>query len=316
MGRLGRTNLRRLGFLATLAFIALVIFGITAAQTLSPPPVDLFVEDWSVLPSAFEGMVALGPSSYYRPHDLTLEGRSPNLPSMMVVYRWEGDLAAMVAGRLGLRLEKRIEGEGVFDWRLYSNGSLFMESRAGAFIVITDKRPIGGGFDLEKYSRRLLEEMGLKLDNVEVYPSNGGIRYVVKIKDYSVYGSAASFSIEDGRIMGQVTLPAFIFKPYGLFKLRSIDEALEILEAYVSVGGVLSNLAGWSPDKDARPLCAASTFDFRSARITSVKLAYMVSRGGYLIPVYVLKGYTDGGEPFEAVVDAVDRSSPPTLLES
>jgi hypothetical protein len=140
-----------------------------------------------------------------------------------------------------------------------------------------------------------------KVSGTPVYYSKR-VSFIFNIGDYQDISPGASILINDKGDVIQASINKRSYQEYGLVKLKTSQDAYDILREY------LSRL---TPVVEDAPECIYSP-DGNYVNINSIKIMYTgIYQSNYIVPVYVLEGESrnDGSKPekFKAMVDAVKR---------
>jgi|YelNatPaOPRAMG01_1025707.scaffolds.fasta_scaffold33938_4 hypothetical protein len=288
-------------------------------------------QNWSMLPPLFLNVLSLDHGNPF-PFTVVVNTTFPEAPDKLMVYRIvpmsqkEGEL---FASNLARKIMKNavlhngsttpIEKEERY-YYYFTNGTheLEVDIRLGWFRYM--KRGDWGLLRPQRISedeaieraKTVLGKLGLIPPDSVISVSSGlsavGVSFRVKFGNYTAQTLGVSIAFgEKGEILCIEGL-TYSFKPYSEFKIMSPEKAYEILLEYIKYG---------SPRK-GQLICIMSTHYFDKLIINSIKIKYEVGGGypqrAYIMPTYVFKGlardpYTGKYELFEAVIDAVDRSS-------
>lgn len=286
-------------------------------------------QNWSVLPPLFLGVAQLSNGNPL-PFTIVVNTTFPEVPSKLMVYgivpmsREEGELFACGLAQKLMRnavlynSSVATMGERYFYYFTNMTHELEVDVRLGWFRYMKRGdwgllRPqlISEDEAIER-ARKFLGGLGLiPLDaavSVGKSPSSVGVSFKVRFGNYTARTLGVSIAFGgDGEILCIEGL-LYRFKPYGEFKIISPKRAYEILLEYIKYG----------PPRRDPLICTISNYYFDRLIINSIEIKYVAGGGypqrTYIMPTYVFEGLArdpDTGryEPFEAVIDAVDRSS-------
>ena len=315
---------------------ASLLIGILAASLQFNPPyktiivseeerASLLTEDWSILPSPFEGTAQLGVYNISE-HEIILDTSLPIVPEKLMVYDaikpvLNEEFAHEIAEKFAFTGELIPTESDEERWAyVFTNDTYALEVEWDGSVRFYRKTlPKTGTLPTEEECIYIAEKW---LKEHDVYPSNisrgevgvrlwynskpivMGVRFWTKIGEYPLQNLGTYVGISYGGSIHEIMMTVYEFQPYANLKLKPPNHALKILKAYLDSGGI--------PPKGQKLNCLVSRIAFKRFIVNKISLEYYCGKN-YIQPVYIFRGEANG-ENFEGIVDAVDRSGSTSVL--
>lgn len=333
----GKVKMKRL---LSLIFMALLAVCTGILVSCSSPRTNEGVSNIQVtsIPYAFQDIINLGPAGSSEV-EIILNSDFPAVPGKVAIYRINKSIvddagASDIAHRLGFEgepapLEPGAERmvysytEGSKLLEIYPDGRLRMHAMVG---VADTPQDLPSSEECVAIARRCLESYGLypaAVSRVETgvsqeislidtesgtvsepVPISLYVSFFTDIEGYELFSPSASVIIGDGGKVLGISANSFSVKEYGFVSLMSADDALDILERY------LSSTQAMPPESKQ---CLTNSRGFQKLIINRVSLEYFNPGTQFIQPIYVFEGmaysdsYPDEGEEFIGRVDAIAR---------